>query len=80
MSLRFERAKKLHDPLAAAALLREDIFRWEEVVPVAGSNTWGSRPLPGSGIWAAVHADEPAFRRLLVGNADSGQGLSAIPR
>lgn len=67
MNLRPERAKKLHDPLAASAVLDESIFDWQEVMPIKQKGKWSSLPAPGSGIWAATKADQAAFRKLIVG-------------
>lgn len=67
MTLRYPGAKKLHDPLAASALLREEIFQWQEVMPLRRNSEWSSTAMPGSGIWAATSADIPAFRELFTG-------------
>ncbi|MFA7157873.1 MAG: nucleoside hydrolase [Kiritimatiellia bacterium] len=66
MTLRFERSKKLHDPLAAAALLREDIFQWQEVLPMKRNNNWSSVPMPGSQIRAATSVNIQVFRQLFA--------------
>ncbi len=67
MTLRSPSAKKLHDPLAATAVLKPDIFTWEEVTPIKRNGAWSSVATPGSEIWAATGVDVPAFRRLFVG-------------
>ena len=72
MTLRHPGTKKLHDPLAAAALLHEDIFQWQEVMPVKRKSEWTSVATPGTGIWTAIDVDIPAFRRLFT-----GEGLGA---
>jgi len=59
--------KKLHDPLAATAIVNENIFEWQEVVPLKRNHQWGSIPSPGSGIWAATSVDQSAFRGMFVG-------------
>jgi inosine-uridine nucleoside N-ribohydrolase len=66
MALRPDRTKKLHDPLAAAAMLREDLFEWQEVMPVKLKNNWASISCAGSGTWAATSVDISAFRQLFV--------------
>ena len=80
MELRHERAKKLHDPLAASAILKEDIFNWQEVMPIKRDGNWGSLPMPGSGIWAATSVDQLAFRKLFSGDRvenKSGNGCKS---
>jgi len=67
MALRSERAKKLHDPLAAVALVRADVCTWQEVAPVKRNGCWGGDETPGSGIWAATSVDIPLFRRIFAG-------------
>lgn len=69
MSMRSQkRRKKLHDPLAASAVVREDLFRWEEVLPTERDGKWSSMPQRGTGIWAATDVDENWFRDLLCGS------------
>jgi hypothetical protein len=77
MSLRSERSKKLHDPLAAAALLCESLFEWQEIMPVMRKNEWGSVSLPGSGIWAATGVDVVRFRDLYAGESHRTPGAAA---
>ena len=67
MSLR-SGAKKLHDPVAALAVLREDLFAWEEVMPQERANRWGSHAVEGTGIWATTALDEAGFRSVFTGS------------
>ncbi len=62
------RHKKLHDPLAAIALLREDMFSWQEVMPFKHDGEWGSKLCPASGLWAATNVSVERFRALFAGN------------
>jgi len=66
MSLRSGK-KKLHDPVATAAVIHEGLFTWEEVLPIKRKNHWGSIRQTGTGIWAATSLDALAFRRAFAG-------------
>ena len=59
--------KQLHDPLAAAALVREELFQFQEVMPFKRDQKWSAFPQQGSGIWAATAFDGPRFRAMFVG-------------
>lgn len=59
--------KKLHDPVAAAAVIREDIFEWEEVAPIKHRGEWGCVTQPASKIWITTDVNKDAFRRLFTG-------------
>lgn len=66
MALRSPSAKKLHDVLAAAAIVIPNIFTWEEVQPIKRNNEWSSTASPGTGIWATTSVDIPTFRGLFA--------------
>ena len=66
MCFRRSLSKKLHDPLAAATMLCEDLVSWIEVMPFRRNKGWGSGARPGAGIWAATQVDVPAFRALFA--------------
>jgi len=63
-------AKKLHDPLAAVAIIKPGLFEWQEAMPIKRNGEWSSCPGYGTGIWAATSVDIPGFRALFVGKAD----------
>lgn len=63
------KAKQLHDPLALAVCLSEDVAELREVRYFREKGKWGARLEEGSGVWAAVGFDEKRFQEVLLEQA-----------
>lgn len=62
--------KALHDPLAAVAAIRPDVFRWGEVEIISAMGRWGAAPLPGSPTRITTGVDVPEFFATLFEPAE----------
>jgi pyrimidine-specific ribonucleoside hydrolase len=60
--------KKLHDPLAAMALLHPEIFEFKEVELYRERGKWGSRLKEGTNTFISVKADYKKFREVFLHN------------
>lgn len=73
MSLRSDQARMLHDPLAAAVLLREEVFERQAVRPFKrAAQRIGYIPQqPRTGIWIATCVSTATFRNVFAGDDPS---------
>jgi len=59
--------KKLHDPLAMAAVVDESVCRFEEVRVYRDTKGWGSALETGTRTWISVDYDDNKFRQVILG-------------
>jgi pyrimidine-specific ribonucleoside hydrolase len=59
--------KKLHDPLALAVALDENVATLAEVQMFQNKNEWGARLMPESETWIAIAFDQDLFHSSLLG-------------
>jgi len=58
--------KQLHDPLALAVALNEDVASLAEVEMFRNRGEWGARLTPGSETWIATSFDQERFHEALL--------------
>ena len=59
--------KKLHDPLAMAAVVDESVCQFAEVRVYRDRKGWGSVLETGTGTWISVDYDDDRFRQVILG-------------
>ncbi|CAK9057840.1 unnamed protein product, partial [Durusdinium trenchii] len=60
--------KKLHDPLAMAAVVDETVCSFREVRVIRDKQGWGSVPDTGTNTWISIDYDDERFRQILLGS------------
>ena len=59
--------KKLHDPLAMAAVVDEGVCQFKEVQVFRDAKGWGSVLESGTRTWISVDYDDERFRQIILG-------------
>lgn len=59
--------KKLHDPLAMAAVVDEAVCNFREVHVFNDRQGWGSVLQAGTNTWISIDYDDERFRRIVTG-------------
>ncbi len=60
--------KKLHDPLAFAAVVDEAVCSFREVHVFNDRQGWGSVLQAGTNTWTSIDYNDERFRQILVGS------------
>ncbi|WP_033339666.1 hypothetical protein [Catenuloplanes japonicus] len=63
---RLPEGKLLHDPLAFAAVLEPDVFRWAEVSVYRETGQWGARSASGTGTFITVGVEAERAPAVLL--------------
>ena len=69
--------KKLHDPLALAVAIDEQVVTLVEVKMLHKKDEWGAVLCPGSGVWISVDYNEARFQQVLLRPVDFEGGASS---